>query len=112
MPQVGANQTDASTIPPALFVNWSAGMTMPQIQFVDPPVPAAYTSPGGQAVQPLFTGDIPVKIIAQSRRSGQVAVQQTLPLPLNVLMLVTDLLEGDLPENQLQPRQQQQREAA
>ena len=37
--EVGANQTDASTVPPATFVEWTSGMSPPQLQFLDPPPP-------------------------------------------------------------------------
>jgi hypothetical protein len=112
LPQVGTNQTDASTIPPVIAVPWTNGMVTPQLAFVDPTPPATYTSPGGATVQPVFTGDVYVKVPAKPRKPGQVAVQQTLPVPLNVLSFIPDLQTGDQPEDALPPRQQQQGRAA
>jgi hypothetical protein len=112
LPQIGTNQTDASTIPPVIAVNWTNGMVTPQLAFVDPMPPATYTSPGGATVQPIFTGDVYVKVPAKPRKPGQVAVQQTLPVPLNVLSFIPDLQTGDQPEDALPPRQQQQGRAA
>lgn len=115
LPQIGANQQDASTIPPSIVANWpsggSGGMAAPQIQFVRPAVPAAYQTAAGQAVQPLFTGDIRVNVASQWDKPGQAAVQQTLPLPLNVLMFIPEVNVGDVPETDLPPRQQQRRAA-
>ena len=112
IPQVGANQTDASTVPPAAFVDWAAGMAPPQVQFIDPPPPAAYQTAAGQTVQPLFTGDARANVMATFRKPGQVAAQQTLPLPLNVLAFIPEVIAGDVPESDLPPRQQQQQRAA
>ena len=109
--EVGANQTDASTVPPATFVEWTSGMSPPQLQFLDPPPPPTYQLPGGQTVQPLFSSDVRVPIPAIPRKPGQVAVQQLLPLPLNVTLFAPEVQAGDLPEDALPPRQQQQRAA-
>lgn len=62
-------------------------------------------------VQPLFTGDVYVKVPAIPRKPGQVAVQQTLPVPLNVLSFIPEIQAGDQPEDALPPRQQQRRAA-
>ena len=104
--QVGANQTDASTIPPALAVEWNAatGMATPQPQFIDPPIPATYLSPAGIPVQPLFGGDIRTNVPSTFRKPGQVAAQQILPLPLAVTLFSSEIQEGDAPEAALPPR--------
>ena len=109
--QIGANQTDASTVPPTIAVNWSAatGMTVPQLQFLDPPAPAAYTTPAGVSAQPLFSSDMRALIPAIPRKPGQVAVQQILPYPLNVTSFIPEFQEGDAVEAQLPARQQPQR---
>jgi hypothetical protein len=104
--QAGSNQVDASTLSPApLFVNWP-GLATAKPQGAA--LPATYTSPGGRAVQPLFTGDTRIPIQSGWKKPGQVAVQQTLPLPLSVLALIPEIQPGDTPEVQLPPRQQRQ----
>jgi hypothetical protein len=106
--QVGANQADASAqaVPPTI----SPWGTLTLIK--DQSVP--YTSPGGATIKPLFTGDERIVIPGDWNTPGQVAVQQVLPLPLNVLATIPEVLPGDIPEMGLSERPQrgqQQRSA-
>lgn len=91
--QMGANETDSSTLSPvATFSTW----TMPPAKRA-PEAQAGYTTVSGGVVYPLYTGDQWAEIKAEWQKQGQVAVQQTLPVPLNVLALIPDVLPGDLP---------------
>lgn len=88
--KMGINQVDGSTLsPPQLTVTWRNMDTVP-----DGAAPA-YTS----NVVPLYTGDqrIPVKSTG-SIIPGQVALQQDNPLPMQILALVVEVDEGDLPQ--------------
>lgn len=100
----GANQTDVSAQNPSPLVapwpNLSPAPATPDL------LPPTYISPGTlllpaseqQTVQPPFTGDIRVNVPASWRRRGQVAAQQSLPVPLNLLAFVPEADEGDMPE--------------
>lgn len=108
--QAGANQIDASAqSPPPLFATWSGLASLPSSPTQ---LPATYQSPGGQTVQPPFTGDLRIPIPSDWKRPGQVAVQQLGPQPLNLLALIPEGLEGDTPEQTYTPRQQPQRRGA
>lgn len=107
--QAGSNQIDASTQnPQPLAAVWGAAPQGPMTPAPTEPqqLPPTYTSPGtallGPAsqiqVQPPFTGDIRVAIPAIWAKTGQAAVQQLSPQPLNVLAFVPEFDEGDLPE--------------
>jgi hypothetical protein len=102
--EVATNQIDGSTLSPSLeAVVWNSLSVVPT-----PPtaVPAAYNA----LCPTLYTGDsqfIPTQ--GGYQKPGQVAVQQTNPLPLNVLALIPNVLPGDLPDNAVKPRQQAQR---
>lgn len=96
--QVGANQVDAAALTPRPFFS---AWTLPAA-VISPDAPATYTSPGGQAVQLPWTGDTRVVIPAEWKKPGQVAVQQTAPLPFNVLALIPEIQPGDMPESQVQ----------
>lgn len=91
VPDVGANQVDTAALrPTALYADWTLPST---------PAPAGgpetYQSPGAQTVTDLYTGDVRVAIPAGFDRRGQVAVQQTRPLPLNLIALVPEIVPGD-----------------
>lgn len=98
--QLGSNQTDGSTLKPqAIAPPWTHMENVPiqQPPSADPQ-PLTYTSPGGQTVNFLQTGDLRQVITAQWLKPGQVAIQQTNPLPLTVLSAMPELLEGDVTE--------------
>lgn len=83
--QVGADQVDASTQQNFADVPWT---NMSEIKertmFVN----------AGSAI-PLYTGDYYKAITSNWRPEGQIAIQQTYPLPANVLALVAYLDVGD-----------------
>ena len=117
MPNVLINQPDGSALdPPQLAPAWGTGQ---QAKFApagtDPQRSAPYQTAAGQTVQPLSTGDLYTNVQASWRKTSQVAVQQPNPLPLNIIAVLPDYLEGDIPEVALTPRQQRnqpQRQAA
>jgi hypothetical protein len=111
MPQMGANQTDASTQPPAIFIPWNLP-PIPPSPVIDPRPPAGYTSPGGQPVSRLFTAQAKLTVPSQFSRPGQIAVQQLLPLPLNITAVQAEILEGDMPENVIRLAQPERQGAA
>ncbi len=109
--QCGTNQADASAQNPSpLFENW----TLPPAP-TPTDLPPTYQTPSGGTVRPLYTGDIYANMSGDWRRPGQVAVQQTLPLPMAITALIPNILPGDIPETDLPPRRpapQQQGRAA
>lgn len=82
---VGSNQPDASTQPNGATVPWTG---MIEIKERNALVNA------GNAI-PLFTGDHYVNISGDWNTKGQIAIQQTYPLPANVLAVVAYFNEGD-----------------
>ena len=106
--KIGSNQPDAATLPGLpLIAQWSDLAYADPAEMVPPLLP-----PYGGTVLPLFTGDIRIPIKGGFAKPGQAAIQQDLPLPLNVLALVPEYDQGDLPEGakgpEKQPRQQPQ----
>lgn len=101
--QAGANEADSSAQnPPPFGLSWSG---MPAAPNSPAQYPATYTTPGGGTAQPLFTGDIRIPIPSDWKKPGQVAVQQTAPLPLIVTAVIPEVLEGDMPEIAYSPQQ-------
>ena len=96
--QVGANQPDGATqSPPSLAPTWQNMVSLP-----DNGVP-----PYGDATPPLFTGDARTTLEGGWDTRGQIAIQQSNPLPLSVLALAVDeVLPGDTPENKASPKPQ------
>jgi hypothetical protein len=100
--KMGTNQVDGSTLsPPVINPAWSS-------MFVVPSQGSTYTSPGGQTVNNLFTGDEYKNLQAAWRRPGQVAMQQDLPLPMTILDIVPMYNPGDLPEAVVTPESEKQ----
>ena len=100
--QYGTNQPDgAAQNPPQLGPAWSKLTTAQFAQMTGGQVPPTpYTSPGGQTVTPLWTGDI--RLVgngADWNSKGQIAVQQTLPVALEVTSVEPEMLPGDSPDN-------------
>lgn len=87
--QVGANEPDGSVQSPLQ----NAPQWINLQDAADLGVP-----PYGSAIAPLYTGDIRVPLNSGFEKPGQVAVQQSLPLPLQVLAFIPEILPGDLPE--------------
>lgn len=54
---------------------------------------------------PLFTGDIRVELNSTFAKPGQAAVEQNVPLPLDVLAFIRESEAGDSPEVTPKPRQ-------
>lgn len=82
---VGANQPDASTQPGGAAVAWTG---MKEVKERNALVNA------GNAI-PLFTGDSFINIPANWDTRGQIAIEQTYPLPANVLSVVAYYNIGD-----------------
>lgn len=120
---VGTNQTDGSTLsPPAIEVLWPGMTAAPNVGGMPylPPVPYPYLAAGAAVPPtPLYTGDVRTMVGAGQgggyQKPGQIAVQQSSPVPLQVLAFIPELLPGDLPEVKAadkRERQQQQKMAA
>lgn len=87
--EVGANQVDGSTLSPMQIApRWHSMVAAPDLG------QAAYNS----TQVPLATGDLRVPLPGGFNTRGQVAIQQRLPLPLNILSIITEDLPGDLPQ--------------
>ncbi|MFA7278767.1 MAG: ubiquitin-activating E1 FCCH domain-containing protein [Sterolibacterium sp.] len=82
---VGTNQPDASTQPNGATLPWT---NMKEVKERNALITA------GSAI-PLFTGDYYINVPASWDTRGQVAVQQTYPLPANVLAIVSNYMVGD-----------------
>lgn len=93
---VGSNQKDGSTFTPKqLAPRWS-NMARAVVDQA-----GQARAPYGSRIPALWTGDVNVPVEGGFNVPGQVAVQQLLPLPLNVLALIPDVLPGDLPETRM-----------
>lgn len=106
--QIGTNQPDGSAQnPPQIAPAWGPladGLPLRATGNQMPPV--TYTSPGGATVTQLWTGDLRVVGAGADWDSkGQVAIQQTLPLPLQVLAILPEVVDGDVPERGYAQRQ-------
>jgi len=99
--QLGTNQIDGSTTSPQslapAWINMTETPLQPQ-QGTQPQASLTYLSPSGQPVTLLQTGDIRTTVNDSWAKPGQLAIQQTLPLPLEVLSVMPELLEGDITE--------------
>lgn len=82
---VGTNQPDASTQPNDATVTWT---NLKEIKERNALVTA------GSAI-PLYTGDWYINIPANWDTSGQIAIQQNYPLPMNILAVVSYFKVGD-----------------
>lgn len=82
---VGTNQPDSSTQPDNATVAWS---NLKEVKERNALVNA------GSAI-PLFTGDFFINVPANWNTSGQIAIQQNYPLPMNVLAIVSYFQIGD-----------------
>jgi hypothetical protein len=88
----GTNQPDgAAVVPPTIDPIWSGMEAVPNQG-------STYTASFGGTVNQLFTGDVRVPVTADWATPGQIAFQQKLPLPLQVVSCVAEFLEGDVPE--------------
>ena len=95
---VGSNQVDGSTMNPIQIApTWSRMAAAKDLG-----VPAYQ-----QGVVPLWTGDTRVAVSNDLGKPAQIAIQQTLPLPLNVTAIVNEVLGGDTPSQEAPKRQPQ-----
>ena len=94
------NQPDGSTLsPPQLAPQWGVGGTFVAL-------PDLANKPFNALAQPLYTGDIPlIPASGGFATQGQVAMEQANPLPMQVLAIISDVLQGDLPETRASPKQ-------
>lgn len=106
-PMVGSNQPDGGSFTPTqvgpLWTNLQPSVTQDPQQF-----PGTYVNPSGKTVTLLFSGDFRANLQPGWDERGQIAVQQTLPLPLSVVAAIPEALVGDLPEQTIQMPQQGQ----
>jgi len=87
--QAGSNQQDGSTLSPVQVAPaWNNMADVP-----DQALPYY-----GSDIVPLWTGDVRVNLTGGFNTKGQVALQQTQPLPMNVLSLIPEDLPGDIPQ--------------
>lgn len=96
-PFTGTNQPDGGSFTPTrvdpVWTNMQPSVTQDPEQF-----PETYVGPGGQTVTQLFSGDFRANLQPGWDTRGQIAVEQTLPLPLAVTAIEPEALFGDLPE--------------
>lgn len=83
--QVGTNQPDQSTQPNNAQPAWA------DMKEIKQRTPSIYP---GVAI-PLFSGDARILVPGQWAKPGQVAVQQTYPLPANILAVISEWTIGD-----------------
>lgn len=97
----GSNQFDGSVFSPMrVDVEWQK-MTDAEKGYTN-----ASRRPYNSMVEPLWSGDTKeVPVFGGYGVPGQVAVEQRLPLPLNVLSFVAKVLPGDLPQLEAPKRQ-------
>jgi hypothetical protein len=71
--------------------------------------PSVPLPPYNSNVVPLYTGYFRVPVEVGFNLTGQSSLQQDLPLPMNVVAIVQEVLGGDTPDNSVQPKQAQGR---
>jgi hypothetical protein len=85
--QIGVNQPDGAALsPPQIAPYWWGMQNAPDRR------PAPYNG----LAKPLYTGDVRIPVLGQYDTRGQVAMQQTNPLPMTVLAFIPEIQEGDL----------------
>lgn len=94
--KVGTNQPDGAALSPAQIAPEWHNMT---------DLPDLGRAPYGSTVKPLYTGDVFDAVTGGFGDTGQLALQQGLPLPMNILACIPVVLSGDLPETE-DPRPQ------
>lgn len=98
---IGSNQPDGAALSPIEVAPTWQGMSTA-------PVPVTAITPYNSTTVPLYTGDIRIPIKGGWDKRGQVAVQQSDPKPLNLLSFITEMLPGDMPEDD--PQRQRNRD--
>jgi hypothetical protein len=95
--KMGSNQIDGSTQSPIQVAPVWANLDV---------VPDQGPKPYNSNTVPLFTGYQRVPVQGGFQKPAQVCLQQDNPLPMNILSLVPEFLEGDTPSQQIPQRQQ------
>jgi hypothetical protein len=95
--KMGSNQIDGSTQSPIQVAPVWANLDV---------VPDQGPKPYNSNTVPLFTGYQRVPVQGGFQKPAQVCLQQDNPLPLNVLALAVEFLEGDTPSQQVPRRPQ------
>ena len=85
---IGSNQVDASTTPGRINVPWTNMVPVKELN---------QNVPMGTPI-PLFTGDYFENIGSDWNIKGQIAIQQSFPLPMNVDACVSYMSLGDTPD--------------
>lgn len=94
--QIGTNQLDFATFPAGTTKQWGPNILINGVQtlnLIQVKDRSAQTDAGNTV--PAFTGDIRVNMPGNWVKPGQVAIQQTNPLPLGVLALIPEIVPGD-----------------
>lgn len=104
VPNIGSNQPDGGAqVPVSIDPPWLGllpGVTQnPNLQ------PGTYVGPSGNVTTKLFSGDFRANITPDWNERGQVAIEQTLPLPLAVTAAIVEVLDGDVPEQTYSEKQ-------
>jgi hypothetical protein len=85
---IGTNQPDGSTLSPMQIAPLWSNLT---------PAVTPAVKPYNSVTTPLFTGDVRLSTQGGWQTPKQVAIQQSEPLPVQILSLTPELLEGDSP---------------
>ncbi len=89
---IGSNQPDGSIQSPIqISMPWQ--LTVADVTAQPDKAQAAYNA----VATPLWTGDLRIPVSGGFNTHGQVAIQQDLPLPLQILALIPEVLPGDNP---------------
>lgn len=101
--EIGANQPDGSVQSPyQLAPEWQNMVAGP----------TGAVAPYNADWTPLFTGDVRIPLLGGFDTKGQAAIQQLLPLPLNILSCIDEALPGDDVDIAADRRRQQGRSAS
>jgi hypothetical protein len=97
--EIGVNQPDGSAQQPMQIAPFWPGMSP-----APPPMPPIGQAALNSSTQPLYTDDIRIDQASGWDKHGQVALQQNLPLPLQLLAVIPEFLPGDTPDVAVSPR--------
>lgn len=105
--KIGTNMPDGSRLSPQQVAPvWNEGPG----GLVNAPIPADKIVPAYNSnVVPMFTGDLRIPVPGGYDTRGQVAVQQDMPLPLNLLAFISEVYPGDTVQTQAPKKQERAR---
>lgn len=84
---VGTNQPDGSALSPIQVAPaWSGLTALPNLR------PPSFNA----LCEPLFTGDVRIPVPGNLDTRGQLALQQSNPLPMSVTAIIPEIVEGDV----------------